>query len=332
MIKRLLNSLKGVGLKMGINTEKVCIVGGTGYVGGYVSARLTSLGYPVRVLSRRPARRRDHLVLPTLEAVECNVHDLPELTEAMKGCGTVINLCGILHATKRDPFSKVHVDLVDRIIEASRHNRVGRLIHLSAVGASDEAPSRYLKSKALGEQHVLAAADLAPSVLRPSVIFGVGDSFLNRFVQLAQLTMVLPLACPEARFAPVYVEDVASAVATVVRDNACAGQTYDLCGPGQYSLKELVEMSYREAGLQRRVLGLNDSLSKLQAKLFGLSPVPLITYDNYLSMQVSNVCEDNGFERLGIKPSSLEAVLPRMFGRDVKTVRFNQLRGMASRG
>ncbi len=316
---------------MGNSAVKVCVVGGTGFLGGYLSARLASQGYSVRVLSRRPERHRDHLVLPALEAVECDVHGLPELTEAMKGCAIVVNLCGILHQTKRDPFPKVHVDLVEKIVEASRYNRVRRLVHISALGASDSAPSEYLQSKAAGEQRALAATDLEPIVLRPSVIFGVGDSFLNRFVQLAQLSMVLPLACPQARFAPVHVVDVAAAVATVIRDRSLTGESLDLCGPGQYGLKELVEMTLREAELQRWVWGLNDSLSKLQARFFGLLPKPLITYDNYLSMQVANICTNNGFERLGLAPVALESVLPKMVGRNVKTIRFNELRSLASR-
>jgi NADH dehydrogenase len=181
---------------------------------------------------------------------------------------------------------------------------------MSALGAAPGAPSEYLRSKGIGEQAVLAAEDLAVSVFRPSVVFGPEDHFLNSFATLARFLPVLALACPQARFQPVYVTDVARAMCAALDEPGARGKRYDLCGPRVYTLKELVELVCAVTGRRRLVIGLSERLSRLQARMLEWSPGPLMTRDNYLSMQVPSVCETDCTLPFGLVPQALEALAP----------------------
>jgi NADH dehydrogenase len=241
------------------------------------------------------------------------------LEELATGCQAVINLAGILHSRRgrrdeRGPndygpdFARVHVELPQAIARACRIAGATRLVHVSALGASPDGPSEYLRSKGIGEQAVLAAEDLHVTVFRPSVVFGPEDRFLNQFAMLARFLPALAVPCPDARFKPVYVGDVASAITSALGDVATRGKRYDLCGPRVYTLKELVEYVCAVTGRRRMVLGLPDRLSYLQARIMELVPGTPFTRDNYRSMQVPNVSE-SPFP-FGIRPQALEAVAP----------------------
>ena len=197
-----------------MNRLRIAVLGGTGFVGHSLCALLAKAGHEVRVLTRRRERHRDFLVLPTAQVVEADVHSAVELRREFEGMDAVVNLVGILHETRRDSFDRAHVELPARVIQACRSARVPRLLHMSALPASEAGPSRYLLTKGHGERLVLEAngPDLHVTVFRPSVIFGPRDQFTNRFAGLLrQVPWVFPLACARSRIQPVYVEDVARA-------------------------------------------------------------------------------------------------------------------------
>ena len=205
-------------------------------------------------------------------------------------------------------FARVHVELAQAVVNACRAAGVKRLLHMSALGADPKAPSEYLRSKGIGERAVLAAEDLAVTVFRPSVIFGPEDSFLNLFALLAKFLPVIVLACPQARFQPVYVGDVVQAFLAALADRDARGKRYDLGGPRQYTLRELVEAVCAITGRRRLVIGLGARLSMAQARMLELLPVKLMTRDNVRSMQVPSVCS-TPFP-FGIEPAALEALAP----------------------
>lgn len=299
--------------------KKICILGGSGFVGRTLANQLTRKGYQLRIPTRdRESHRQDLILLPTTELVEANIHDPAQLREQLTGCDAVINLVGILNERGRDgsDFRKVHVDLTQSVIETCHAIGVRRYLHMSALNAdADKGPSYYLKTKGQAEQQALTAEsyDLHVTSFRPSVIFGPDDSFFNRFAKLLKFTpLMFPLACPKARFAPVYVEDVAEAFAQALNDPQTYGHAYDLCGPQEYTLQQLVEYTARCAGLKRKILPLGDFLSRLQAMIFDFVPGKPFSTDNYLSTRVDNVCANDGdLKRFGIKPTAIEALVPR---------------------
>lgn len=319
-----------------MSKHRVCVLGGTGFVGRHVVRRLARDGHDIRVLTRRPEKHKDLLVLPTLELVESNVHYVSDLSEHFKGCDVAINLVGILNPRSRQggEFRTVHAELPAKVVEACRFNGIRRLLHMSALNADPGGPSEYLRSKSRGEEaaHQAAREGLHVTSFRPSVIFGPEDGFFNLFAGLLSLAPVLPLACPEARFAPVYVGDVAEAMVRSMDDPDTFGQRYDLCGPHAYSLRELVQYTARAMGCRRLVVGLSDGASRLQARLMELAPGKPFTRDNYLSMQVDSVCKENGLERLGVAPTGIDAVVPAYLGRQGKAHRYSGMRSVAGRG
>lgn len=305
-----------------MKVQSLCILGGTGFVGHQVLNQLASDGRRIKVLTRRRERHRDLLVLPGVDLVEADIHDGAVLREHFQGCDAVIHLVGILNEKGRDGrgFRAVHVELPRKVVQACRETGVRRILHMSALHAdAAQGPSHYLRTKGEGEDlvHAAAAEGLRVTSFRPSVIFGPKDSFINRFAGLLRFApFFFPLACPDARFAPVYVGDVARAFALTLEDPRSFGRRYDLCGPRVYTLKGIVELTARAFGLRRKVVGLNGTLSRLQARLLEFVPGKPFSMDNYLSLQVDSVCrEANGLQQLGITPIALEAILPRYAAR-----------------
>ncbi|MEI7429435.1 MAG: complex I NDUFA9 subunit family protein [Betaproteobacteria bacterium] len=298
-----------------MNPKKVLLIGGSGFVGGWIANRLSERGIRVTI----PTRRRDHtkqlILLPTVHMVEADVHDPKVLASLMQGVDAVINLVGILHdKDSRAPYGKhfaaAHVELPRKILEAMQQVGVRRLVHMSALRASADAPSAYLRSKAAGETLVLGASkDLDVTVFRPSVIFGHDDSFLNTFATLLRLFPVLPMGGTEARFQPVYVGDVADAFVDVLGKPATFGQAYALCGPKVYTLRELVEYTGVLIGKRRLVIGLPSALAYLQAGFLSLLPNPPMSPDNLRSMQLDSV-SDGLSDYPGWQPQPLEAIAP----------------------
>jgi NADH dehydrogenase len=319
-----------------MTVRKVCVLGGTGFVGRHLCCELSRRKLQIRVLTRHRERRRDLIVIPNLELVEANVHSVADLSVQMKGCDAVVNLIGILneHHGPGQDFASAHSELPAKVAEACRYNRIDRLLHMSALGVSSTAPSKYLKYKAEGENAVHQWTDqgLNATSFRPSVIFGTDDDFFNRFASLLAMSpIVFPLACPNARMAPVYVEDVARTFADSLARKSTYGKRYDLCGPKVYTLRELVEYTARVAGIKTRILPLGDLLSRFQARVLEWVPGKPFTRDNYLSLQVDGVCETNGFTEFGIRPTSLECIVPTYIGHQGKMEVYQDLRRAAGR-
>ena len=316
--------------------RKVCVLGGTGFVGRHLCCELSRRKLDIRILTRRRERRRDLIVIPNLELVETDVHSVADLSVQMKDCDAVINLIGILNERNRhgQDFASVHGELPGKVAEACRYNRISRLLHMSALNASADGPSSYLKYKAEGENAVHRWADqgLQVTSFRPSVLFGPDDDFFNRFATLLGMSpIVFPLACPDARMSPAYVEDVTRVFADSLERKSTYGQRYDLCGPKQYTLRELVEYTARTMGMKTRILPLGDTLSRLQARVLEWVPGKPFSRDNYLSLQVDSVCEKNGFAEFGVNPTSIESVVPSYIGHRGKMDFYRELRRAAGR-
>ena len=313
----------------------ICLLGGTGFVGRHLAARLAQRDYNVKILTRAPERHYDLVVLPTVTLVEADVQDAKGLAREFAGCKAVVNLVGILNERghRGRGFHQAHVELAGNVVEACRAAGVTRLLHMSALNAARDAPSHYLRTKAEAAERVLAAADLHSTVFEPSVIFGPGDSFTTRFTRLLRLTPgILPLACANARFAPAYVGDVAEVLLRSFDDRATFGHRYQLCGARIYTLRELLRYLVRVEGLHRLVIGLPRRLSWLQAALMEWLPGKPFSLDNYRSLQVDNVCRSNGFAAFGIEPMALEAVVPTYLGRftaQAELDKYRRMRGVA---
>jgi NADH dehydrogenase len=295
------------------NTQ-VCILGGTGFVGHHLATALSAAGYRCRIPTRRPERHRNLLLVP-----ECALHPVDgwsegELSDAFAGCGTLINLVGILNEMGGRTFEQAHVGLVETALKAAEHNGVRRYLHMSALNANAEkGPSDYLRTKGRGEAlaHAAAGRGIAVTSFQPSVIFGHGDSFFNRFAGLLRrLPGPFPLACPNARFAPVFVGDVAQAMVHCLGSPSTAGKAYELCGPRTFTLRELVEYTGAHIGRKVQVIGLSDGISRLQAQVFQHLPGKPFSMDNYLSLRVDSVCTRSGLGELGIRATDIDAVVP----------------------
>lgn len=313
------------------------VLGATGFVGRSVCERLVERSGGadgrIRVATRRVARARHLQLLPTVELAPGDIHDDAVLARMLRNTDAVINLVAILHGSDSE-FERVQARLPARLADACRSAGVRRVIHLSALGAAQDAPSQYLRSKARGEA-ALRGARLDLTVLRPSVIFGEHDRFLNLFATLQSIFPVLPLAGAAARFQPVWVEDVASAVARCLDDPSSIGLTIECCGPRVYTLKELVEAAGAWSGSRRPVLPLPAALAWLQALLMELLPGPtLMSRDNLDSMRIASVASGKlpGLDRLGIETTPLESVGPRYLGHVFGEARLEAWRARARRG
>lgn len=315
-----------------MQSANICILGGTGFVGRHITSRLIASGKQVRIPTRIRDRNRNLLVLPGIELVEADIFDSSSLRRLFEGMDCVINLAGILNEKQHngEGFRHVHIDLPKLILDASRDTGVTRLLHMSALNADvASSPSHYLRTKAEGENllHSFASSTQHVTSFRPSVIFGPGDSFFNRFAALLkQVPLAFPLACPDARFAPVYVGDVAEHFVKSLDDRTSYGRRYDLCGPRQYTLKQLVDYTAHTLGLKRLIIGLPDSASRLQALLLEWVPGKPFSLDNYHSLQVDSVCDKGPFE-----PTSIESIVPLYIGRKSKQNRYDRYRSQARR-
>jgi NADH dehydrogenase len=318
-------------------SHRILLLGGSGFVGSHLAARLVRDGHRVTVLSRRPHRHAALRVLPTLRLVAADVHDEAALTAACAANDVVINLVGILNESGRNGlgFRRAHTELARRVVEACRRAGVARLLHMSALNAdAAKGASYYLRSKGEAEGIVLtqAGADLKVTVFQPSVIFGVDDKLTNRFARLLELApLVFPLACPDAALAPVWVEDVAEAMARAVDDRRTHGQRYQLCGPEALTLEQLLRFVRDQRGRRNLIWRLPHRLGKLQAAALEFLPGKPFSLDNWRSLQVPSVCTSDGFAHFGIAPRALSAVAPAwLAGRSLRG-RYDGLRARVGR-
>jgi NADH dehydrogenase len=310
----------------------VCILGGTGFVGRSLAERLCASDIRVRVVTRGAMRSRPLWVLPTLEVAMADPYDETALASQFSGMDAVVNLCGILHENSRQRFEAVHVDLPRKVVSACRAAGVRHLVHMSALGAAEDGPSAYQRSKGRGEAAVRqGAATLPCTIVRPSVIFGAEDRFLNLFALFARWFPVIPLAGANARFQPIWVEDVARAIASLLGNAHAFGLAYNLCGPKAYTLEELVAFAAATQGRSPRIVALPDWAARMQAFVFEHLPGKLLTRDNLRSMSVDNVCDGPFPAILGFQPAPMEAIVPEYLGGAAARSRYTVFRYRAGR-
>ncbi len=298
--------------------QNILVLGGTGFVGRCVVAQLAARGCRVAVPTRRLVHGRPLQVLPTVEVIEADVHDPATLQRLLAGRDAVVNLVGILHDSgPRAPggapygaaFAAAHVTLVRALAAACAAQGVHRVVHVSALGADPAGPSGYLRSKGDGER-VIAAAPLASTILRPSVVFGAEDRFLNLFAALAAVLPALVIGGADSRLQPVWVQDLAGAIAHALDEPATIGRSYEICGPAVYTLRQLVAFAARASGHPRPVIGLPRPLAMVMAFCLEHLPVPtVLSRDNLRSLAVDSVASVQPYRpaaELGFLPSPLE--------------------------
>ncbi len=295
--------------------ERILVLGGTGFVGRSVCEKLVErhggAGRGIVVPTRRLGHGRHLQMLPGLQLVESDLHDDAQLARLVAGCDAVVNLVAVLQGDERR-FRHVPVELPRRIAAACRTAGVARLVHVSALGVAEDAPSQYLRSKAQGEK-VLKDAGLDLTILRPSLIFGAHDRLLNLFAAMQAVAPLVPLAGADSRYQPVWVDDVARAVVRCLDDAATIGQTYECVGPDVLTLRQIVQSAGRWAGHPRAVFALPGALATLQAVAMELLPgEPLMSRDNLASMRVPSVASGTlpGLAALGIQPAAMAAIAP----------------------
>jgi uncharacterized protein YbjT (DUF2867 family) len=315
-----------------MDIESVCIVGGSGYVGRSVAKHLQQGGRRVRVLTRSRPRAMELTVLPTVELMVGNPHAPADLERAFEGMDAVVNLVGILHEGKGQGFQACHVELPRQVARAARRMGVRRLLHMSALGADPQGPSKYQRSKGEGEAALRAeAGDMPLTIFRPSVIFGERDDFLNMFATFLRLAPVFPLARADARFKPIWVEDVARCFAVALEEPRTFGQAYELCGPTVYTLRELVRFVATTIGKRRAVIGLPGPVGRLQAFVLEHLPGRMMTRDNLDSMKVDNVCAGPFPPVFGFEPAPLETIVPEYLAAPGSQSRYSRYRHYAGR-
>ena len=319
-----------------MQASNLLVFGGTGFIGTQLLSRLVTEtfaapGLPegrviVPTRDAESARAHNLTLLPRVDVMDADIYAddaLDALFMALTERGgqhcAVINLVGTLHDAREMPygpnFQRAHVDLPRRIVAACRRHGVNRLLHMSALGADPAGPSMYQRSKGDGER-VVMNSELDWTVFRPSVVFGPQDHFLNLFARIQRMApFFVPLACADARFQPVYVDDVAVAFINALDNPATIRHAYPLVGPRVYTLAELMRFAGRASGHPRWIVPLPEGLGRMQAALFEHLPGAPISRDNLDSMRVDNVSAEPVAPELGIHPLGMEAVmLPALAG------------------
>jgi uncharacterized protein YbjT (DUF2867 family) len=318
--------------------NKILVIGGAGFVGRHIVARLVDRGLRVTVPTRHRARAGHLILLPTVEVVESDVNSDDALDLLLRDHDAVINLVGILQGSRGTPygreFARAHVELPKRIVAGCTRQGIGRYLHMSALGADPKGPSMYQRSKGDGEAAVRASS-LDWTIFQPSVIFGPEDRFLNTFASLAKVFPVLPIGGADVRFQPVWIGDVAQAFVNALDNRATYRKSYELVGPRVYTLRELVQFAAAASGRPRPVLALPGGIAQLQARMMELAPgEPLMSRDNLDSMKVDNVASRQPYvpaPELGITPTAMEAEAPRYLSGQTVRTRLDSFRARARR-
>ncbi len=293
----------------------VTVFGGSGFLGRYLVRRLAAAGARINVAVRDPEAA---LYLKPMGAVgqislmTANLRHPRSVAAAVEGADAVVNLVGILYQRGRQRFGAIHADGAELVARAAARAGASRLVHLSALAADPQAESEYARSKAAGEAAVKAAFPRA-NIVRPSIVFGPEDNFFNLFGMLARYTPVLPLiGGGDTRFQPVYVGDVAEALAAILADPDSAGKIHELGGPRVYSFAELMRIVLRETGRQRLLVPVPFALAMVKAAFLQLLPAPLLTVDQVRLLKSDTVVAEDalGLADLGIRPTPVDGVLP----------------------
>ena len=329
--------------------KKVCVLGGSGFVGSHLVNRLNDLSYEIVVPTRSRNGARALWMIPRARVIECDIHNEDTLSSLFKDADAVVNLVSILNENGDDGegFRFVHQELTRKVIDACKQNHVPKLLYMSALNAHPDAPSHYLKTKGIAENRALNSdsPELHVSVFRPSVIFGPGDSLFNRFNQLLTVAPgVLPLACAKAKFAPVFVGDVVETLLHALDDPRSRGEKYDLCGPDVMTFDEIVTYLRDLTRKKRLILPLGRGPSRLMANIMEFVPGKPLSRDNFRSTLLDNVCPECPVDAehrnavgnltlasIGIEPLSVSDVVPSYILPSRRHQRLQQFRVHASR-
>jgi uncharacterized protein YbjT (DUF2867 family) len=287
------------------------VFGGTGFIGRQVVRELARRGWRIRVATRIPERA--YFLKPAgfpgqIVPFACDYMKGASIAEAVRGSSAVVNCIGILHERRRGDFKKAHIDIPAMIAVACAEEKVDALVHISALGIERNA-SVYARTKQEGEMGILNNFASA-AILRPSVVFGEDDSFFNKFARLAQVLPALPLiGGGETRFQPVYVGDIALAAVAALD---APGQIYELAGPETVTFRDIYKRMFAWTHQARPLVKVSFRIARIQAKILGLLPNPLLTADQVESLKSDSIAEGRfaGFRELGLVPKPMDAILP----------------------
>jgi uncharacterized protein YbjT (DUF2867 family) len=308
---------------------KIIILGGTGFIGSQLSAKLSPLCDKIFVLTRNIEANKDLKLIPNLEIIQANVLDERSLNAMFSGSDIVINTVGILNEFGRDnTFNNLHYELTKKISNAIKLNKVKRYLHISSLNADPRATSEYLITKGLAENYMRDYTDsfCNTTIFRPSIVFGEDDSFFNKFSTILRFSPVFPLACPNSKFMPIYVNELTDFMVSTISDNTTYGQKIDVTGPNEYTFRQLIDITLEALKIRRLIIPLNYTLSKLQAAIFQRLPGKLFTLDNFLSLQTDS-CSMKGFKGKLI----VEDIVPGYLNISLKQKHFENLRKKSGR-
>lgn len=305
----------------------IAILGGSGFVGHHLSAALAVNSHQIRILTRNPFNQDRTVLPPGSHYYFYDPYQQDSLNQSLQGMDVVINLVGILNESGRNGkgFEKAHVQLTKNLIQACEEANIDRVLQMSALNAG-QGNSHYLKTKGKAEA-LLNDSNMKLTFFCPSVIFGTGDSFFNRFaLLLTYLPLPMPLPGFHARMAPVWVEDVVAAMLVSLKRRDSYGKRYELCGPEIYSLGELIQFTAQQMGIKRWIIPLPDIFARIQGLIFDFLPIKVFTTDNYRSLQTDSICSENGFKALGIKASSIHTVVGKYIGQKTHAAKLQTFR------
>ena len=298
------------------NQKIICLFGGGGFLGKHLMRQLTRLDYRVKVATRNPYLKGYLKPLGNpgqIELFKINIFNSEDLKQVLKNCDFAINLVGILHETRKQKFSQIHSQFPYLLSNLCNEIGINNLIHVSALGIKEKHLSRYIQSKLQGEKNI--QENFKPSViLRPSVIFGPEDKFLNKFASIAQFSPVLPLiGGGKTKFAPIYVGDVAKAIVKALELNNSEPKIYELGGPENYSFKELMEILLTEIKKKRFLVPVPFGFAKFQSYFLQMMPNPLLTPDQVELLKHNNIVSGDypTLKDLGITGTAVQSILPK---------------------
>ena len=288
--------------------SKCVIFGGTGFVGSNFAQKLSPLASEIVVVTRNLERNKSLKMIPNLKLVLVSISDSKSIRDILKNAEIVVNTVGILNEFDQiNTFENIHFRFLQRLSQEIKVNKIKRFLHISSLNAKTDQVSDYLHTKGKAEDFILNEMSLFcnTTIFRPSIVFGEEDSFFNKFAKLLKFIPIFPLACPSAKFQPIYVGDLTDYMISCISDIETYNERIDMVGPRTYTFSELIKLTTKIMGIKRIIIPLNDSLSKIQAYVFQNLPGKLFTIDNYHSLQIDSVSE-NGY----VGKTTVEQKLP----------------------
>tara|TARA_B100000902_G_C27289235_1_gene906230 strand:+ start:1134 stop:2069 length:936 start_codon:yes stop_codon:yes gene_type:complete len=291
-----------------LNLNKIVILGGTGFIGSELAAKMSKLSQNVTILTRDIESNKDLKLVPNIELISCNINDERVLKEKFKNTDLVVNAVGILNESGDNTFKLLHYLLIKKISTAMRINKVKRLLHISSLNADIQAKSEYLRTKGKAEEYLLSETrDFCNvTIFRPSIVFGYNDAFFNKFSTILKFSLIFPLACHNSKFMPIYIGDFTDFIISTISNIKTYNTAIDATGPKEYTFREIIDTTLKILKIKRFVIPLNNTLSKIQAYIFQRLPGKIFTMDNFKSLQVDSISTD-GFKGT----TAIEDIVPK---------------------